>query len=345
MNLYTELSRASREYNLKTDISLKESEELVDEVKLESTEETEVIEEPKDDVVIEESEGDAVIEETTEEPEVTTEETVEEPEVNLTEGENGLAIEIAAIEEVLRGLEDEISNTNDEEEKQAIQKEIDELRAELNSIDGTLLDGETPVISGDGIAEITSEIEDVATEEVPNPIEKLTELVTSLTEEGNESNEYIITTLNEVISLLEQPESPAEEVIDETIEECDKTLDESGEETNTGDKERIDYLLKKEEVCPLDKEERFELAELLSKVGDLEESEEETFTECEVKSFRVTRVAPSVDATLLEAETVEGLKYIVGKEFNKDTKTLVEAEIFDKKEDASNHFASLLGKK
>ncbi len=30
---------------------------------------------------------------------------------------------------------------------------------------------------------------------------------------------------------------------------------------------RLNYLLKKQEVCPLDKEERFELEELLAKGG------------------------------------------------------------------------------
>ena len=45
---------------------------------------------------------------------------------------------------------------------------------------------------------------------------------------------------------------------------------------------------------------------------------------------------------MLEAQTKDGLKYIIGKNFNETEKTLDEAEILDNKKDASNKFRSLL---
>ena len=79
MNLYTQLSRDSREYQLKTSISLKECEE-------------QPIEKP-----------------------------IETP---VTESEDS----IESIEELIKGLEDELNNTSDSDEKKQIQEELTSLR-------------------------------------------------------------------------------------------------------------------------------------------------------------------------------------------------------------------------
>ena len=68
----------------------------------------------------------------------------------------------------------------------------------------------------------------------------------------------------------------------------------------------------------------------------------EPLEECEISSYKVTRIAPNSNAYMLEAQTKDGLKYIIGKNFNETEKTLDEAEILDNKKDASNKFRSLL---
>ena len=73
-----------------------------------------------------------------------------------------------------------------------------------------------------------------------------------------------------------------------------------------------------------------------------EEIPEEPFEECEISSFKVTRISPKVGAVMIEAQTKDGLKYITGKNFNESEKTLDEAEISDDKVAAANRFKSLL---
>lgn len=74
----------------------------------------------------------------------------------------------------------------------------------------------------------------------------------------------------------------------------------------------------------------------------VEEVIEEPFEECEIASFKVTRIAPKFGVVMLEAQTKEGLKYITGKNFNESEKTLDDAEISGDKTAASNRFKSLL---
>ena len=73
-----------------------------------------------------------------------------------------------------------------------------------------------------------------------------------------------------------------------------------------------------------------------------EEKECDTIKEAEVKAFKVTRIAPSKNAFMIEAETTEGLKYFIGKNYDKESHTLDEAEEFTDKAKASDHFKSLL---
>lgn len=70
--------------------------------------------------------------------------------------------------------------------------------------------------------------------------------------------------------------------------------------------------------------------------------DEEPLEECEISSFKVTRIAPKFGAVMIEAQTKEGLKYITGKNFNESEKTLDEAEIVTDKISAANRFKSLL---
>lgn len=80
----------------------------------------------------------------------------------------------------------------------------------------------------------------------------------------------------------------------------------------------------------------------IEEVEEIEEITEEPFEECEIASFKVTRIAPKFGVVMLEAQTKEGLKYITGKNFNESEKTLDDAEIATDKTAAANRFKSLL---
>lgn len=70
----------------------------------------------------------------------------------------------------------------------------------------------------------------------------------------------------------------------------------------------------------------------------------EDFQECEINGYKITRVSPSTKTYMIEAQTADGLKYIVGKNFNEETKELDEAEIIDNHDKALSTFKDLLKK-
>lgn len=128
---------------------------------------------------------------------------------------------------------------------------------------------------------------------------------------------------------------------DNNITDSEK-LKESETEEEIGE-EVIDSVISR--IAATDEELANKVRELLAKEPkeEVEEViEEEPFEECEIASYKVTRIAPKANAYMLEAQTKDGLKYIIGKNFNETEKTLDEAEILDNKIDASNKFRSLL---
>lgn len=75
--------------------------------------------------------------------------------------------------------------------------------------------------------------------------------------------------------------------------------------------------------------------------SDVEDSEE--LQECEVRSFRITRVSPSSGIYMIEADNSKNERsYIVGKNFNIKTNTLDEAEMFSDRSKANNKFKEML---
>ena len=148
---------------------------------------------------------------------------------------------------------------------------------------------------------------------------------------------------------------------DAKVKECDakdckKSIpegDESPEDEECDDKdciseakEVISNLINSEELS-MDsvKECLLKISTLLDKYSDEDEDDDydsEELEECEIKSYRITRVSPKFDAYMIEAETKDGLRYITGKNYNKDEKTLDEAEITDNKDKATDRFRSLL---
>lgn len=149
-------------------------------------------------------------------------------------------------------------------------------------------------------------------------------------------------------------EEPVEEVQEEIIEDAEKTCEgcgkpisecsckmkEAGAELNVGAKVDVpDDLASAVGTALLAASDTGKDAD-----EELKESEEakEELQECEISSYKVTRIAPNTNAYMIEAQTKEGLKYIIGKNFNESEKTLEEAEILDNKVEASNKFRGLL---
>lgn len=183
-----------------------------------------------------------------------------------------------------------------------------------------------------------------------------------------------VTTVPEVIEPEVVEEIPTEEVIEEgcktdeskEVKECgpekesskdgEKTITETNESEEITESETeeeigenaIDTVLAK--ISAEDEELANRVKEILSK-DDSEEPEveevseeiiEEPLEECEITSYKITRIAPKSNVYMLEAQTKEGLRYITGKNFNEETKILDEAELSDDKVKASNRFRELM---
>lgn len=157
-------------------------------------------------------------------------------------------------------------------------------------------------------------------------------------------------------------DAPVEEVPEESneaLDDCEK-LEEtefSTQCTNDGKDLAEKYGLEVESEETKDKEHPYKckfkgprnkvakmIADEFNSDEEIEECNQEEIKECEVKSSRILRVAPSTKAYMIEAQTKEGLAYIVGKNYDSKTKILDEAEIFTDKAKASNHFKTLLKK-
>lgn len=149
-------------------------------------------------------------------------------------------------------------------------------------------------------------------------------------------------------------EEPVEEVPDEDHDEAEEDHDEDEEVTVESLLDEIATACDSEEGCDCEKvKELVEKAkELLNpeteedkKSDEVEETEPEELTECEVTSFNVVRKAPSKNVYMIEAQTTEGVKYITGRNYDEESKTLDEAEIADNKSAAANRFKELLANK
>ncbi len=134
----------------------------------------------------------------------------------------------------------------------------------------------------------------------------------------------------------------------DTIDGYKKVLDKlDSYELSDEDKEL--FIAKLNEII-VDEENHIEILKGLLEGKDIADTDEEAavegvpeeFEECEITSYKITRVAPKYNAYMLEAQTKDGLKYITGKNFNETDKTLDEAEIANSKLEASNRFKSFL---
>lgn len=203
---------------------------------------------------------------------------------------------------------------------------------------------ETPVVE-----EVKVE-EPVVAEEAPveTPVEAPVEQPAEVLTEGEEEKEVIK-------GSEEVEEEPIEEVVPDAVEEdtpeevlskiamvaglSKEEIENAMAELPDEEKEAVKANFEAIKNTAMDlfpEEVEEEVAEIT------EEIPEEPFEECEISSFKVTRISPKVGAVMIEAQTKEGLKYITGKNFNESEKTLDEAEISDDKVAAANRFKSLL---
>lgn len=164
------------------------------------------------------------------------------------------------------------------------------------------------------------------------PIKELPKVIA----DNLENEEYVKKTLDKISELANITEYRGENNITDSEKLKESDAEEIGEDV-------INSIVSK--IAAEDAELADKIKEILSKDSEepeIEEVTEEPLEECEISSYKVTRIAPNSNAYMLEAQTKDGLKYIIGKNFNETEKTLDEAEILDNKKDASNKFRSLL---
>lgn len=228
------------------------------------------------------------------------------------------------LDEEAKGLEDQLKQTTDPEEKKEIQARLDEIKK--------LLTKECDASEKKEVKEAETTIEvpvkvEVAGNEVVNPevtpeapVEEVTEETTDeIIDDSEKANfDKAISLLNEVLEIINVEGSIDTELCKNKIQNAISTLNTHAEDDDFIEGENC-------EDC---------------KEG--EDKECDTIKEAEVKSFKVTRIAPSKNAFMIEAETTEGLKYFIGKNYDKESHTLDEAEEFTDKAKASDHFKSLL---
>ena len=201
------------------------------------------------------------------------------------------------------------------------------------------------------LVSLSDALETASEDEIPSIEQEINELKSKLDEieanrEISPSDDDIVMEDSENEEGEVTEEVPAEEIIEEVpAEETPVEEPEAHEGKICLSVDEIKDCI--EELSAEDKE---TLINLLTTTDEVEEVTEETpveeeFHECEISNFKVVRVAPSASAYMIEAQTKEGIKFITGKNFDAEAKTLDEAEISDSKSDATNRFKDLLANK
>ena len=316
--LYGILNQSYRDFKAKESISLKESEEnnsLPTEEPVKETEEK-----------IEECGANCETKEVkeTEEVEAPSSEDLEK------EDKSKLQDRLKELETKFDEINEAIKNSTDPEETKQLKVEYYDVLEEINSLDEQLKEcSSTEVKECEG-----TESKEIKEDEEPKQEETTDEEVPA--EPAEEPTE-------------ECPECNAIGEIDNLINKAtEKDLPEFVESLN-----KVKETLMKDDPCNNETTEEPE-AEKVDEGAeavqgepspDTEVYDSEELTECEVNSIRVLRVSPSTKAYMIETESKDGLKYLVGKNYDSEKKTLEEAEMFDDKASASNHFKSLLNRK
>ena len=250
-----------------------------------------------------------VVEEVT--PETT--EPAAEPEALNESEEADIAAAIETEEKVkelddrLRSIEDALA-TASEDEIASLEAEKADILNQLDAIE-------------DGLKTESSE-EEITEEPVEEvPVEEITDEVPAEEEEVT-----VESLLDEIATACDSEEGCDCEKVKELVGKAKELLNPETEE-----------VVEEEPVV--------EEIEEVKEADEVEETEPEELTECEVTSFNVVRKAPSQNVYMIEAQTTEGVKYITGRNYDEESKTLDEAEIADNKGAAANRFKELLANK
>lgn len=239
--------------------------------------------------------------------------------------------------------------TDSEDVKESEEPEVKETEEVKESVNVHVApDGSTNVsITEDApIDEPTEEVIDEPVEEVENTdligdseelCEKCGKPVAECSCGTSDDKKSITKEDEEIIDEIEPAGSgvSAEEIIDEPAEPTEEEVEEASEGIAA---DVIDSV-----VAKLESLGKSDLAEQVkSSLSISEPVEPEEFEECEITSYNITRIAPKSNTYMIEAQTKDGLVYITGKNFDKETNLLDEAEISNNKTDASNRFKKLM---
>lgn len=236
---------------------------------------------------------------------------VEQPIVNETEmSEDEIARQLVSLSDALE--------TASDDEIPAIQEEINELKAKLDEIDANR--EFTP--SDDDVV-----IEDSEDEETDAPTEEVSEETGEDTSE-EPVEETVCLSVDELKDVISKLCDTDKEILKDFLNNKEEEEDTSADEVTN-------------EV--IDDAEEEKLKQAPPSIDVVQDGEE--FHECEISDFKVVRRAPSSNAYMIEAQTKEGIKFITGKNFDEEKKTLDEAEISDNKMEATNRFKDLLANK
>lgn len=261
--------------------------------------------------------------------------------------------EQAKLNEACEDKKEEVIKGSEEADKKSIVKEdedIEEISENLPIEDEITIeeDPEAPVeptavekisnvalLSKDEIEAEMAEMNDEEKEALKEQFEAIKNVAMELFPEEVEEE---IEEIKEEPEIKESEEVPAEPINEEVKEEAVEPVVEENIDTSTS-ADPIEEVAVTEEA-PVEAPVEEPVAEV--PVENTEVIPEEPLQECEISSFKVTRIAPKFGAVMIEAQTKDGLKYITGKNFNESEKTLDEAEIAADKLSASNRFKSLL---
>lgn len=255
----------------------------------------------------------------------------------------------ATLREACNDKKEEVIKGSEETDKKSIVKEdedIEEISEDLPIEDEINTDGDPTVdemgegvpegptviekisnvalLSKDEIEAAMAEMNDEEKEALKGQFEAIKNIAMELFPEEVEED---IEEIKEEPEIKESEEVPAEPVKEEAVE----PVNEETVDTSTS----VDPVVETPVAPPVE-------APVEAPVENTEVTPEEPLQECEISSFKVTRIAPKFGAIMIEAQTKDGLKYITGKNFNETEKTLDEAEIATDKISASNRFKSLL---
>ena len=220
---------------------------------------------------------------------------------------------------------DDALNSAAEDEKESLLKDRADLELEVSKIEDKLKElNDSEEIAECGVKEEEEVPEEPKEESIISKLEVLAsipkeDLVAELETLSDEEKEAVKSNFNAIKEIA--CDLFPEECVDVPAEEPTEEVEEAGANLSIDTGVDVpDSLLTSEN----------------------KEEDKEEIKECEISNFRIVRKAPKSAAFMIEAQTKEGVRYITGKNFDEESKTLDEAEISESKQEATNRFKTLL---